>query len=123
MKIFKSVDDYILSFPKEIQLRLEEIRTIIRKAAPKSEEIISYGMPAYKQEGVLVYFGGYKTHIGFYPTGSGIEAFKQELDDYKWSKGTIRFPLDEKLPLSLITRIVKFRLKENLEKKKTKAAK
>jgi len=123
MKTFKSVDDYILSFPKEIQLRLEEIRTIIRKAAPKSEEIISYGMPAYKQEGVLVYFGGYKTHIGFYPTGSGIEAFKQELDDYKWSKGTIRFPLDEKLPLSLITRIVKFRLKENLEKKKTKAAK
>jgi uncharacterized protein YdhG (YjbR/CyaY superfamily) len=123
MKTFKNVDDYILSFPKETQLLLEEIRTTIRKAAPKAEEIISYGMPAYKLNGALVYFAGYKGHLGFYPTPSGIANFKKELSAYQVSKGTVQFPLDKKLPHTLIFKIVKFRVQENQEKIKAKALK
>lgn len=113
-----SVDAYIASFPLEIKLKLEELRSIIKNAAPKAEEIISYQMPAYKQNGMLVYFAGYKKHIGFYPTGSGIEAFKNELGIYKWSKGAVQFPLDKPLPKALITKMVKFKLKQNAEKQK-----
>jgi len=120
MKTYKNVDDYILSFPKDIQLLLEQIRTTIRKAAPKAEEVISYGMPAYKLNGMLVFFAGYKNHIGFYPTGSGITAFKKEVSVFKTSKGTVQFPLDKKPPLGLITKIVKFKVKENSEKAKAK---
>lgn len=123
MKTFKDVDDYIQSFPKETQVLLETIRATIQKAAPKAEEYIGYAMPAYKINGPLVYFGGYKTHIGFYPAGSGIAAFEKEFGAYKFSKGAVQFPLDKKLPLALITKIVKFRLKENIEKEKVKAAK
>lgn len=123
MKTFKSVDDYILSFPRETQLRLEEIRTLIRKAAPKAEEVISYGMPGYKLDGALVYFAGYKGHLGFYPTPSAIGNFKRELENYQLSKGTVQFPLEKKLPAALISKMVKFRVKENQEKAKAKAAK
>jgi uncharacterized protein YdhG (YjbR/CyaY superfamily) len=111
-----SVDSYIASFPASTRMLLTQMRETIRKAAPEAEELMSYQMPAYKLEGMLVYFGGYGKHIGFYPTASGIEAFKQEFSKYKWSKGAVQFPLDQPLPLDLITRIVKFRVAENLEK-------
>lgn len=110
---------YIATFPKSTQALLQQVRAIIQKAAPKAEEVISYGMPAYKQEGMLVYFAGYAHHIGFYPTASGIKAFEKEIAKYKHSKGAVQFPLDEPLPAALITRIVKFKLKENLNKAKT----
>ena len=119
----KDIDMYISGFPKETQLLLEQIRTTIKKVAPKAAEVISYGMPAFKLNGMLVWFAGYKKHIGFYPKASGINAFKKELSVYKGAKGSVQFPLDKKLPLGLITKIVKFRLKENLEKEKAKVKK
>lgn len=118
-----TVDAYIAGFPGSTRELLEQMRATIIKAAPKAEEVISYQMPAYKYEGMLVYFAGYKNHIGFYPTGSGILAFKKELAAYKGSKGAVQFPLDKKLPLALIAKMVKFRIKENLDKAKEKAAK
>jgi uncharacterized protein YdhG (YjbR/CyaY superfamily) len=116
--IVLSVDEYIAKQPLEIQEKLKGLRQAIKKAAPKAEEVISYGMPAYKFHGVLVYFGAYQNHIGFYPTGSGISAFHKELLIYECSKGTVRFPIGKFLPLSLVSKIVKFRVKENLEKSK-----
>ncbi len=115
---YKNVDEYIASFPVETQLLLKKMRATIQKAAPKAEECISYGMPAYKQKGALVYFAGYKKHIGFYPSNSGISNFKEEIAMYKNSKGAIQFPLDKPLPLKLLTTITKFRVAENLAKKK-----
>lgn len=116
----RSVDEYIGKQPEEVRGKLEKLRQAIKKAAPKAEEVISYMMPAYKFIGALVYFGAYKSHIGFYPTGQGISAFKKELTVYECSKGTIRFPLNKPMPLGLIIKIVKFRVKENLEKNKKK---
>lgn len=118
-----SVDAYIEQFPPEVQAMLQKLRSTIKAAAPKAEEMISYMMPAYKYHGVLVYFGGYKNHIGFYPTGSGIEAFKKELSVYKGSKGTVQFPLDKPLPFALIKQIVKYRAQINLEKEQLKKIK
>src|SRR5580700_5482726 len=105
-----SVDGYISSFPPEVKILLKELRKTIRAAAPNAEEVISYNMPEYKLKGILVYFAGYKKHVGFYPTASGIANFRKEIENYKWSKGAIQFPINEKLPLPLIKRIVKFRL-------------
>lgn len=102
---------------------MEQVRITIKKAAPKSEELISYNMPAFKYNGVLVYFAAYRKHIGFYPTSSGIKAFKDKISIYKNSKGAIQFPLDEKLPIGLISKIVKFRVKEDLEKSKNRSKK
>lgn len=99
---------------------LEQMRNIISKAAPAAEEIISYAMPAYRLHGNLVYFAAYKNHLGFYPSSSGVKTFEKELAGYKCSKGAIQFPLDKPLPVKLITRIVKFRVKENTEKAKLK---
>ncbi len=113
----KNVDEYIALQPVEIRRTLEKLRETIKKAAPKTEEEISYKMPAYKFHGVLVYFGAYQNHIGFYPTGRGISAFQRELSGYESSKGTVRFPIDKPLPLLLIRKMVKFRVKENLQKK------
>lgn len=113
-----SIDTYIASFPEAVQKLLEQMRSTIKKAAPKAEEKISYAMPTFYLNGNLVHFAGYKNHIGFYPVPSGIEAFKKELSKYKGAKGSVQFPLDEPLPLALITRIVKYRVKENLKKKK-----
>lgn len=115
-KQFETIDEYIATFPKNIQEILEKMRKVIKKAAPKSEEAISYGMPAFKLNGVLVYFAAYKKHIGFYPTHSGIEAFKEEISDYKSSKGTVQFPLDKPIPYDLVEKIVIFRVKENMRK-------
>ena len=116
-KGFKTVDEYIATFPKNVQSILEELRQAIRESAPEAEEAISYQMPAFKLDGVLVWFAAFKNHIGFFPTSSAIEAFKEELFDYKVSKGTIRFPLDKPIPFDLVKKIVKYRVKENLDKK------
>lgn len=115
---FESVNAYIESFPLEVQSRLADIRSLILKTAPDAKESISYGMPAYKlNRKPLVYFAGYKSHIGFYATPSGHSEFEKELSNYKQGKGSVQFPLDEPLPLSLIKRIVQFRVKENSLKK------
>lgn len=118
--IATDVSSYIQQFPASIQNRLQQLRKTIKAAAPKAEEIISYGMPAYKYNGVLVYFAGYKNHIGFYGTPSGHEAFEKELAVYKTGKGSVQFPPDKPLPLAVITKIVKFRVKQNEEKLKAK---
>ena len=119
-----SVKEYIAAFPKETQKLLNDVRSAITKAAPDAEEKISYGLPAYHLYGKpLVYFGGFEKHIGFYATPTGHEAFEKELSVYKQGKGSVQFPINEPMPISLITRIVKFRAKENLEKAKLKAGK
>lgn len=110
------IDEYIGSFPIGTQKYLKHLRETIRETAPEAEEVISYQMPAFKLNGMLIYFAGYKNHIGFYPTASGINAFKVELSDYKSSKGSVQFPLDKPLPIDLIRKIVQFRIHENLLK-------
>jgi len=112
----KNIDEYIAAQTAENQLLLQKIRTAIHEAAPQAQETISYQMPAFKQKGTLVYFAAFKDHIGFFPTGSGVEAFKDRLSAYKTSKGTIQLPLDEPLPLDLIKEIVRFRVKETSKK-------
>ena len=119
----KTIDEYIANFPKEVQAILKRVKTTVRKAAPKAEETISYGIPTFKLYGNLVHFAGYKSHIGFYPTPSGIEKFKKELSAYKGAKGSVQFPLDQPIPYELIARITRFRAKENLEKAKIKVKK
>jgi uncharacterized protein YdhG (YjbR/CyaY superfamily) len=119
-KTNKSIDEYIANYPVEVQKKLQEIRAVIKAAAPGAEEKISYQMPAFTLNGNLVYFAAFKNHIGFYPIPSGIEEFKKELSVYKQGKGSVQFPLDKPLPVKLIRRIVKFRVRENLEKAKIK---
>jgi uncharacterized protein YdhG (YjbR/CyaY superfamily) len=119
---YETIDEYIAAFPAEKQKKLQELRDAIKAAAPEAAEKISYQMPAFFLNGILVYFAAHKNHIGFYPTGSGIQAFQQELSVYEYSKGTVKFPLDQPLPVDLIGRIVKFRVAEILRKsKKTKS--
>ena len=120
---FNSMDEYIATFPEEIQTILQEIRETIRAAAPDAEEKISYQMPTFALKGNLVHFAAFKNHIGFYPTPSGTEAFKEEIARYQGGKGSIRFPLDEPMPLDLITRIVKMRVAENVKKAELKSRK
>lgn len=120
---FVSIDQYIATFPKEIQKILEEVRATIRSSAPDAKEVISYQMPCFSQEGNLVYFAAWKDHIGFYPTSSGIQAFKQELSIYKSSKGSVQFPIDKPMPLELMRKIVKYRVAENLRKAEQKSRK
>lgn len=115
----KNVDEYIAGFPVEVQEMMEQVRATIKKATPAAEESIAYAMPAYKLNGKpLVYFAAYKSHIGFYATPTGHEAFKKELSKYKEGKGSVQFPIDKPMPLTLISKIVKFRVKENMEKGK-----
>lgn len=116
MKTFKDIDSYIAEQVPDLRERLEQIRQAIRTTVPKAEEVISYGMPAFKYHGMLVYFAAFKNHIGFYALPSGNAAFQKELSVYKQGKGSIQFPLDKPLPLALIKKIVKYRVKENLEK-------
>ena len=116
---FKTVDEYIATFPRNVKDVLEELRRVIKESAPEAKETVSYGMPAFKFHGNLGYFAAWKNHIGFYPGGSSaIEAFKKELSPFKQSKGTVQFPLDKPIPLDLVKKIVKFRVKENESKKK-----
>ena len=116
MRHFESVEEYMASFPPEIQVILEKVRQTIKTVAPEARETISYGMPTYKQKRVLVHFGAQKTHLGFYPKPSGIEAFKEELADYDTSRGTIRFPWGNPMPYDLIMRIVEYRVAEESSK-------
>jgi uncharacterized protein YdhG (YjbR/CyaY superfamily) len=120
---FTSIDEYIATFPEETQKILQELRAAIKAAAPGAEEKISYQMPAFALNGILVYFAALKNHIGFYPTSSGTQAFKQDLSMYEGSKGSIKFPIDQPLPLDLISKIVKFRVAENLKKAEMKSGK
>lgn len=111
-----NIDEYISSFSPEIQKLLEQVRAAIKDAAPAAEELMSYGVPAFKLNGLLVWFGAYTNHVGFYPRPSAIEVFKKELTSYKSAKGSIQFPFNKPLPVRLIKEIVKFRVKENREK-------
>ena len=115
-KDYRSIDDYIESFPEDIRERLAAMRTAIRRVAPGAQEKISYQMPTFYLNGNLVHFAAYANHIGFYPTPSGIAKFKKELSKYKNAKGSVQFPLEESLPIGLIQRIVKYRVEENLNK-------
>lgn len=121
-----NIDEYIATFPQDIQKLLIQMRATITKAAPKAEEAIRYAIPTFILNGNLVHFAAFKNHIGFYPAPSGIEAFKKEVAPYEAGKGSLQFPLDKPLPLSLVTKIVKYRVAQNLEKstkKKTTSAK
>jgi uncharacterized protein YdhG (YjbR/CyaY superfamily) len=115
-KQFKTIDEYIGTFPRNIQDILEKLRQVISKTAPKAEETISYQIPTFKLNGNLVHFAAYKNHIGFYPTSSGVEAFKVELSPYEVSKGTVKFPINKPIPFDLVRKIVEYRVKENLGK-------
>lgn len=111
-----TIEEYIAAFPASTQKVLKQVHSCIKNAAPSAEEAIGYGIPTYKLNGNLVHFGGYKQHVGFYPAPAGIKAFEKELAVYKSSKGAVQFPLNEPMPLTLIAKIVKFRVKQNLEK-------
>ena len=117
---FKTMDEYISSFPDDVQRILNELRQTIKDAAPEAEETINYQIPTFTLNGNLVHFAAFPNHIGFYPTPSGMEAFKEELSGYTRAKGSVQFPIDEPLPLPLIHRIVEYRVKENLERKPKK---
>ncbi len=117
-----SIDAYIAAFPEEVQQKLQELRATIRASAPDATEKISYQIPTFYLKGNLVHFAAFKDHFSFFPTSSGIQAFKQELSKYKLAKGTVQFPINESLPLELISRIVKFRVAENLERAELKSA-
>jgi len=118
---FTSIDEYIATFPKETQKILREIRTTIKAAAPDAEEKISYQMPTFFLNGNLIHFAAFKNHIGLYPTPSGTEKFKKEISIYQGAKGSIKLPIDEPMPLKLISKIVEFRVAENKKKAKGKA--
>lgn len=109
----ESVDEYISGFPSLIQKKLQQIRRAVKKAAPKAGETINYAIPTFKLNGNLVHFAAFKNHIGFYPTPTGIKEFEKELSVYQQGKGSVQFPLGKPLPLNLITRIVKYRVKKN----------
>jgi uncharacterized protein YdhG (YjbR/CyaY superfamily) len=115
-KIPKDIDEYLERHSNEDQRLLRQMRARIHKVAPEATEKISYGIPTFYLNGNLVHFAAFANHIGFYPTSSGIAAFKKQLGPYKWSKGAVQFPKDKPLPLTLVTKIVKFRVKENLNK-------
>ena len=119
----KNIDEYIAGFPQEVQETLEKMRVTIRKAAPNAEEAIKYRMPTFVLKGNLVHFAAFKKHMGFYPTPTGIEKFKDELSVYEGAKGSVRFPLEEPVPFGLISKIVKLRVKENLEKAEARGKK
>jgi uncharacterized protein YdhG (YjbR/CyaY superfamily) len=115
---FRTIDEYIASFPEDIRETLQGLRETIRAAAPGAEERISYQIPTFVLKGNLVHFAAFQKHVGFYPTSSGVRAFKRELAGYDLAKGTVRFPIGRPLPLKLIGRIVRFRVAENLRKER-----
>ena len=117
-KTLRNFDAYLERFPKNVQRLLQKMRLTIKKAAPQAKETISYGIPAFTLNGLLVWFAAHKNHIGFYPRASAIAAFKKELSAYNGAKGSVQFPFDKPLPLALISRIVKYRMNQNLSKKK-----
>lgn len=108
----KNIDEYVAGFPRGVQEILKQIRATIKKAAPDAGEAIKYGIPTFVLNENLVHFAAFKNHIGFYPTPSGVEKFKDELSPYESAKGSVQFPIDKPMPLSLIEKMVKFRVKE-----------
>lgn len=120
---YESIDDYISNFSPEVQQILQTLRTVIKELVPDAKEKISYQMPTFALHGNLVHFAAYKNHIGFYPAASGIAAFKSELEQYKGSKGAIQFPIEEPIPYDLISKIVQFRVAENIERAENKLKK
>lgn len=120
---YESIDEYILEFTPEVQEILKTLRKVIKESAPEAEEKISYKMPTFVLHGNLVHFAAFKNHIGFYPVPSGIDAFKQELSSYKQGKGSVQFPLDKPLPYELISKLVKFRVAENIRQAEDKLKK
>jgi uncharacterized protein YdhG (YjbR/CyaY superfamily) len=123
MEKVNSIDEYIKGFSPDIQKLLQQVRATIKKAAPDAEETIKYAMPTFTLNGNLVHFAAFKNHIGLYPTPNGIEAFKKELSVYKGAKGSVQFPLDQPMPLELISKIVKYRVEQNGGKAKKKGSK
>lgn len=119
----RTIDEYIADFPPDVREILESIRQTIKQAAPDAAETISYQMPTFTLQGNLVHYAAFRNHVGFYPTPTGIEAFKDELSVYVGGKGSVQFPLDKPMPLDLIRRIVEFRVKENQEKAAAKRKK
>ena len=119
----QDIDEYIAGFPEDVQTKLEKLRATIQQAAPEAQEKISYQMPTFFLEGNLVHFAAYKNHIGFYPTPSGIEHFKEPLSEYKGAKGSVQFPMDQPIPYELVGEITAFRVQENLAKAATKRKK
>ena len=120
---YASIDDYISQFPSEVQELLETLRKVIKESAPGAQEKISYQMPTFVLHGNLVHFAAHKHHIGFYPAPSGIDAFKAELSEYKGAKGSVQFPIDKPMPYDLISKIVQYRVAENMEKAERKLKK
>ncbi|MEH7373383.1 iron chaperone [Neobacillus drentensis] len=120
---FNSIDEYIQQFPPDVQEKLNTLRKVIKESAPDAEEKISYQMPTFALRGNLVHFAAYKNHIGFYPTSSGISAFKDELSQYKGAKGSVQFPIEKPLPYILISEIVKYRVAENMKRSEDKLKK
>ena len=120
---FKTIDEYIKTFPDDVQDILQRMRHIIQEAAPEATEAISYRMPTFKLKGNLVHFAAFKNHIGFYPTPSGIEQFKEPLSVYRGAKGSVQFTLDKPIPYELVSEIVAFRVQENLAKAAAKRKK
>jgi uncharacterized protein YdhG (YjbR/CyaY superfamily) len=118
MKKLRTVDEYVAALPKEARESLESLRKTIRQAAPQAEEVIHYNMPAFRWNGMLVWYAAFKEHIGFYPRVSAIAAFNDKLAGYKTSKGAIQFPIEKPIPAGLVKRIVEFRLEENKQHKR-----
>ena len=118
-----TIDEYIATYPPHVQEILQKVRETVKTAAPQATEAISYGMPTFKLKGNLVHFGAFKEHLGFYPVPSGLEQFKEELAQYKGGKGSVQFPFDQPMPYALITKIVEFRVTENLAKAAAKKKK
>ncbi|NPV41119.1 MAG: hypothetical protein HPY72_07245 [Anaerolineae bacterium] len=121
LKTCMTIDEYIAGFPEDVQVILKQMRAVIRTAAPDAEEKINYGIPTFFTTENLVHFAGYKHHVGFYPSPSGIEHFKRELANYELSRGTVRFPLDKPIPYDLVARITEFRVKESRERAQAKS--
>jgi len=119
----KDIDGYIARFPADVRMILEKVRATIRTAAPEAKETISYQMPAFKQHGILVYFAGWKKHVGLYPPVSGDKALEKAVARYSGPKGNLQFPLDEPIPYDLIERIVRLRVKQDLAKAAAKRKK
>ena len=113
---YKSIDEYIAAFPEDVRKKLEKLRKVIQSSAPRAEEAIAYGIPTFRLNGNLVHFAAFKDHISLFPSSSPIPVFKKELASFKVSKGTIQFPLDRPIPFDLVKRIVKFRVRENLDR-------
>jgi len=115
-----NIDEYIALYPENIRKKLNEIRAVIKNVAPDAAEAMKYGIPTFVLSGNLVHFAGFENHIGFYPAPSGIKAFQKDLKGFKFAKGSVQFPIDEPMPIETITKIVRFRVKENLEISKLK---